>query len=72
MNDQEKPWWASKSVWGGLIAVLASVLAAFGYDIGAQDQQAIVVSAVSIAGAVGGVIAVVGRVKASHRIGKSK
>ncbi|ERS12540.1 hypothetical protein Q673_02700 [Marinobacter sp. EN3] len=72
MNEQEKPWWASKTVWGGLVAVIASILAAFGYDIGAADQEAIVGSIVSVVGAVGGLIAVYGRVKASRKIGKAK
>jgi hypothetical protein len=51
---------------------VASILAAFGYDIGAADQEAIVGSIVSVVGAVGGLIAVYGRVKANRKIGKAK
>lgn len=69
---ESKPWWASKTVWGGLIAVLASLAAAFGFDIGPADQEAIVASVVSIAGAVGGLLAVYGRVKADRKVGKAK
>lgn len=72
MTEQEKPWWASKSIWGALVAILASILAAFGYDIGAEDQSAIVQSVVSIVGAVGAVVAVYGRVTAQKRVKKAK
>ena len=69
MTD-EKKWYQSKSVWGGIVTVLALALTAFGYGIGADDQAALVDYAVSIGGAIGGLIAIYGRVKASKKVSK--
>lgn len=57
-----KKWWESKTIWGGLIAVIASILGIFGYDIGIDDQENLSTIIVSIAGAVGGAVAIIGRV----------
>lgn len=65
-----KKWYQSKAVWGGLIAVLAAVAGYFGYDVGAEDQQAIVDGLFAIVGGAGGVLAVYGRVKADSSIEK--
>lgn len=60
---------ASKGVWGGLIVVLSALLGLFGYQIGLEDQQALV-DAVSQLGAIsGGVLAIYGRITATKRIG---
>lgn len=69
MTD-EKKWYTSKGVWGGIVTVLALALTAFGYGIGADDQAALVDYLVSIGGAVGGLLAIYGRVKASKKVGK--
>ena len=63
-----KKWYMSKSVWGGMIAVAAAVAGAFGFSIGAEEQSILAESAVAVAGIVGAVVAVVGRVKASKKI----
>ena len=67
MEDTKK-WYMSKSVWGGMIAVAAAVAGAFGFTIGADEQSILAESAVAVAGIVGAVVAVVGRVKASKKI----
>ena len=67
MEDTKK-WYMSKSVWGGMIAVTAAVAGAFGFNIGADEQNILAESAVAVAGIVGAVVAVVGRVKASKKI----
>ena len=67
MEDTKK-WYMSKSVWGGMIAVAAAVAGAFGFSIGAEEQSILAESAVAVAGVVGAVVAVVGRVKASKKI----
>lgn len=69
MNDV-KNWWQSKAIWGGIVTVLALALTAFGYGIGADDQAALTDYLVSIGGAVGGLLAIYGRVKASKKVGK--
>jgi hypothetical protein len=67
MNDV-KPWYMSKGVWGGLIAMLAAILGDFGYALGADDQVALADIALSIGGALGGLLAIYGRVKASKGV----
>lgn len=59
-----KNWYSSKTIWGALIAILASVMHLTGVDISTVDRGQIVVSIVNIAGALGGLIAVYGRVTA--------
>ena len=63
-----KSFLASTTVWGGLVAVAAAILGFFGYTIAEADQAAIVDAVASAAGLIGGLIAIVGRVRASKRI----
>lgn len=69
---ENKPWYLSKTVWGSLIAVGAAVAAGFGVIVDAGTQDEIAGYAVAIAGAVGGLVAVWGRVKAEKKIGKAE
>ncbi len=64
-----KPWYRSKTVWGGIIAIGASLAHGFGVDIGAADQSQLADLAVALAGTAGGVFAIYGRVKAKGDIG---
>lgn len=66
----EKAWYQSKTVWGGLVAVGAAVAGAFGIDLGAEAQGQIVQNVTALAGAVGGIVAVIGRVTAKDTIKK--
>lgn len=66
--EDVKQWYNSKTVWGALIAIVASVLQMKGIDLGAADQSSIADALVSIAGAAGGLLAVYGRVTASAAI----
>ena len=70
--DDFKGLLASKTFWGGLIAVLAGILSFFGYEIAGPDQAQIVEIGAAIAASVGGIIAIFGRIKASKKIGKEK
>lgn len=70
MNDF-KGVLASKTVWGGIIALIAGVLGIFGYTLGAEDQATLVETITAIASAVGGLIAIIGRIVATKQIGKS-
>ena len=66
--DDFKSLFASKTFWGGVIAVLAGVLGFFGYELGGPDQAALIEAGSAIAASVGGVIAIIGRIKASKII----
>jgi hypothetical protein len=65
-----KKWWQSKAVWGGLIAVGSAVAGAFGIVVDEPTQEQIAEYAVVIAGAVGGLLAIYGRLKADKKLRK--
>ena len=64
----KKAWYASKAVWGGLIAVGAAVAGGFGVVVDADTQSQIADFIVIGVGAVGGLLAIYGRVKAGKSI----
>lgn len=59
---------ASKTVWGGVVVVLATLAQFLGYEIGAQDQAQLALILTQAAQIVGGIIAIYGRVTATKRI----
>lgn len=61
----EKPWWQSRSVWGGVVAAGAGIAGALGYHFDVALTTELVTS---VAGAVGGVLAIVGRIRATRPI----
>lgn len=63
-----KPWYYSKTVWGAVLAIVASLLRMLGFELGAADQSAMADALVSIAGAAGGLLAIYGRVTANAAI----
>lgn len=67
MNDI-KNWWQSKTIWGGIITVVAVALGAFGYTLSGDDQIVLVEIVSTIGGAIGGLLAIYGRVKASKAV----
>lgn len=64
-----KQWYFSKTVWGALIAILASLLQAAGVELDAATQGDMADNAVALAGALGGLIAIYGRLTAEKRLG---
>ena len=60
----------SKAIWGGLIAFGAGVAGLIGYTVSAEDQAEIVQLITGAGGVVGAVLAVVGRIMASKKIGR--
>lgn len=66
--DDFKSLFVSKTFWGGLMAVAAGALGFFGYELGGADQQALIENGSAIAASLGGLIAIIGRVKASKLI----
>jgi len=63
-----KKWYKSKAVWGGLIAVGSAIVGGFGIVVDAETQNEIADLIVVGAGAVGGLMAIYGRVKANGQI----
>ena len=64
----QKKWWESKAVVGGLITVGAAVAGGFGIVIDADAQDQIAECVVVAATAIGGLLAIYGRVKAESKI----
>jgi hypothetical protein len=69
MNDY-KSLLASKTVWGGFLALFAGFAGIFGYSISPADQVQAVDAVASVASSIGGIVAIYGRVKATKVIGK--
>ena len=72
MEEQTKPWWQSKTIWGALITIIALILSLFGVQIDEQTKQVLinesVALATAVAGIVGAVLSIYGRIKAKQRI----
>jgi uncharacterized membrane protein HdeD (DUF308 family) len=71
MSDTEetKPWYQSRGVIGGLVAAAAGIAAAFNFDISADTQTMIVEAVIGVGATIGGIVAVIGRIKASKKVG---
>jgi hypothetical protein len=63
-----KSFFASKTIWGGLIALIASAAAIWGYSITPADQAQIVELVTGIGGIIGSVLAIYGRIVATRKI----
>lgn len=68
MNSQKK-WWQSKTVWGGVVAISAGAAGVFGITVGPVEQLQLVEYLAAAGAAIGGLIAVYGRVSAKDEIG---
>jgi hypothetical protein len=68
-NNDSKPWYLSKGVIGGAVAVVASIAGLFNYSIAPDDQAQLVELIIGITTLVGGGVAIVGRITASKKIG---
>jgi len=63
-----KQWYQSRTIWGALIAIAASLAHAGGMTLSAGDQGQMVDSLVSVSGALGGLFAIYGRLRASAKL----
>jgi len=65
MNDTKK-WYQSKAVWGALVVVIASALSSTGIILPQTETVEVIMQIVA---AVGGAIALYGRITAKKQIG---
>lgn len=65
----KKAWWESTTILSGGVIILATVANAFGFNVTDADQKQIVDLAYQIIIGAAGLGAVVGRIRASKRIG---
>lgn len=68
--DDTKNAFASKAVWGGIIAILAGIAPLLGFEITGDDTSQLADNISGIIAAVGGLIAIVGRIMATKKIGE--
>lgn len=66
--DDFKQWYLSKTVWGALVAIAASLIQATGMEFDPATQGQLADNLVSLAGAVGGLVAIYGRLTAESRL----
>lgn len=67
MNDV-KTWYMSKTIWGGVVAILASCANFLGLEIAAEEERKIADGLTALAAAAGGLIAIWGRISARARL----
>ena len=60
-----KNWYQSKTVWGALVAIAASILRIAGLEFGEAEQAELTDAIATIAGTAGGLLALYGRVTAT-------
>jgi hypothetical protein len=68
MTDM-KPWWQSKTLWGAVVTIASAVLGLTGLDLAEADREALTGLLASLGAGLGGVIAIMGRIRARSRIG---
>lgn len=68
--EDVKPWWASRTIWASIIAVVAVIAGYFRYDIAPADQASLVDVITTGVGAAASLIAIFTRIGATSQIGK--
>jgi hypothetical protein len=63
---------ASKTVWGGVLALLPVIVSGFGYAISGADTAQLQSLIPELVSAVGGIIAIFGRIVATKQVGAQK
>lgn len=70
MNENDvKPWYASRAVWGGVVAMLGGIAGMLGYAVAPEDQETVAGLLTALGSTIGGLVAVAGRISATRRIG---
>jgi hypothetical protein len=67
MNDV-KAWYKSRTVWGALIAIFASLAQAAGVEVTTGEAGELADLIVAAVGATGGLVALIGRISARRRV----
>jgi len=65
---EEKTWFQSRTIWGSLVAVAASVMSLFGIQLDEMAQLEIADTFVQLSGVIGAVFAIYGRLDATEVI----
>ena len=65
---EKKKWYTSRTVWGAGIVLAATAAQGYGYFVGEVTQEQIVDCIMTVVAAIGGLVAIYGRVKAEKEI----
>ncbi|HDZ72468.1 MAG TPA: hypothetical protein ENH55_06745 [Aurantimonas coralicida] len=66
--NEAKPWFQSRTVWGGLVAFGAAMAGLFGLEVDSATHDMLAVSLTNGAAAVGAVVAILGRLAAQKTL----
>ena len=66
--DSTKAWYQSRTIWGALIAVFAPLFSIAGFGLPAGLHGELAEGLVTVAGGIGGLIALYGRLSATRSI----
>jgi len=69
--DNNQVWYTSRTIWAGIVTVIASLLSVFHVNLGVEAQAGLVDGVLAVVTAVSGAYAIYGRVKADTKIGKN-
>ncbi len=69
MTDS-KPWYLSRTIWAAIVTIVVAVLGLFGLPFDSLDQTATVEALLQAATAIAGLVALLGRLMATTRIGR--
>ena len=62
--DDAKKWYQSKTIWGGLVALIAAAGGLVGIEVDAETGSALTLALSQAAAAVGAIVAIAGRLAA--------
>lgn len=68
MTDS-KPWYFSRTIWAAAVTIASALCALFGLTIAEVDQSALVEGVLQTVAAIAGLVALLGRLRATTRIG---
>lgn len=66
--NETKDWWKSKTVWGALVAMGASLAALRGFELDGLSQDQLASALAAAASAIGAAVAIFGRFQARSEI----
>jgi hypothetical protein len=66
--ETTKSWYTSKAIWGGILAIVVPIMSTIGYQMTDGDVGELANIITSVATAIGGVIAIWGRISATKAI----
>ena len=64
-----KPWYLSRTVWASVVGIILSVAGLVGVGIDAINPEGLTDAFLQAAAAIAGIIAVIGRLAATRKIG---